>query len=128
MWWVWPHLRRLWGAAGATVVGLTVTYVYSLLSEQALPHLRIAANFLRDDWPWFGVALLALAVASIFAERAHRRQAAPHFIGEARGRKAAKLPPLPASTTAAPTLIVGREDELKQLHDWYARVLQGERR
>ena len=40
MWWAWPHLRRLWAAVGTITAGLAVTWVYSLLSERALPHLR----------------------------------------------------------------------------------------
>ena len=71
MWWAWPHLRRLWAGVGTITVGLVVTWLYSLLSEQALPHLRIASFLLRDYWPWLGAGLLALTTVSIVAERAH---------------------------------------------------------
>ena len=73
---------------------------------------------------------MIFAIASVFAERAHRRHEAPHFIGIEPGRrtrKGAKLPPLPAPAAAA-TLMVGREGELAQLREWFASVLKGERR
>ena len=79
MWWAWPHLRRLWAAVGTITVGLVVTWLYSLLSEQALPHLRIASFLLHDYWPWLGAGLLALTTVSIVAERAHRQHAAFRF-------------------------------------------------
>jgi hypothetical protein len=28
MWWLWPHLRRLWAAAGTVSAGLAVNYFY----------------------------------------------------------------------------------------------------
>jgi hypothetical protein len=77
-----------------------------------------------------GGALTLFAIVSVFAARAHRRHEAPHFIGAAPGRrvrKEAKLPSPPASTAAA-TLMVGRESELVQLRDWFASVRKGERR
>ena len=67
----WPRLRRLWAGVGTITVGLVVTWLYSLLSEQALPHLRIASFLLHDYWPWLGAGLLALTTVSIVAERAH---------------------------------------------------------
>src|SRR5215469_11562128 len=75
MWWLWPHLRRLWAAVGTVTVGLVVTWLYSLLSEQPLPHSRVALEILDDYWPWFGAALLALTTLSVVAERAHSRYA-----------------------------------------------------
>jgi hypothetical protein len=73
MWWLWPHLRRLWAGVGTVTVGLVVTCLYSWLSEQPLPHSRIALQTLDDYWLWLGAALLALTTLSVFAERAHRR-------------------------------------------------------
>jgi tetratricopeptide (TPR) repeat protein len=131
MWWLWPHFRRLWAAAGAIAVGLAVNYLYGLLGNQSVPDLQRFSHFLWGYWEWAGGSLVILAIVSVFAERAHRRHEAPHFIGTApgrRGRKGAKLPPLPASITAASTLMVGREGELTQLRDWFASVLRGERR
>jgi hypothetical protein len=60
MWWLWPHLRRLWTVTGAVLVGLIVTWLYSLLSEQAVPHPSIVATLFHDHWPWFGGAAVAL--------------------------------------------------------------------
>ena len=130
MWWLWPHFKRIWTAFGAITVGFAVNYLYGLWGKQSVPDLRRLADFLLGYWYWAGGALTFFAIISIFAERAHRRHATPtpHFIGEVRGRRGAKMPPLPASSIPVSTLIVGRADELKQLHDWYASVLQGERR
>ena len=73
---------------------------------------------------------MVLAIVSMVAARAHRRHEAPHFIGEVRKPRKhwwSKPAPLPAPAPAD-TLIVGREDELAQLREWYASVLKGERR
>ncbi len=51
MWRMWPHLRRLWAGIGTVTAGLVVTWLYSLMSEQALPHLRIVSNLLYGYWP-----------------------------------------------------------------------------
>lgn len=72
--------------------------------------------------------LAIFAMVSIFAERAHRRHARPQFLGEVRRRKHAQMPTLPASSITASTPTVGRESELKLLHDWFASVLHGQRR
>jgi len=40
MWWLWPHLRRLWAGVGTVTAGLAVTYLYNLWSKQAVPDLR----------------------------------------------------------------------------------------
>jgi hypothetical protein len=73
MWWIWPHLRRLWAGVGTITAGLIVTWLYSLLSAQALPHVSIASTLLRDYWPWLAGGLLAFAMVSSAAEQAHRR-------------------------------------------------------
>ena len=127
IWWLWPHFKRIWTACGAITVGLAVNYLYGLWGKQSVPDLRRLADFLYSYWYWTGGALAFFVVVSLFAEHAHRRHATPRFIGEERGRKGAKMPPLPASSTAASTLIVGREGELKQLRDWYVSVANGER-
>ena len=124
---MWPHLRRLWAGAGAVTAGLVVTWLYSLISEQALPRIHVVSALAYGYWPWFGGALFVLTIVSVFAEQAHRRHATLHFIGEEPGRKGATMPPLPASSTAASTLVVGREGELKQLRDWYVSMANGER-
>jgi hypothetical protein len=128
VWWLWPHFKRIWTVFGAVAVGLAVNYVYGLWSNQSVPDVRRFADFLYSYWYWLGGALAFFAIVSIFAERAHRRHATPHFIGEESGRKGAKMPRIPASSITASTLIVGREDELKQLLDWFASVRHGERR
>jgi heme exporter protein D len=72
MWLAGPHLRRLWTAMGAVTVGLIVSYLYSLSSRQPLPDQHIVANLLSYHWQSFGITIVALAIASIFAERAYR--------------------------------------------------------
>ena len=128
MWWLWPHFKRIWAAAGAIAAGLAVNYLFALWGRQSVPSLRDLSSLLYGYWYLTGGVLILFAIISVFAERAHRRLAAPHFIGQLRGRKGAKLLPLPASTAAAARLIVGREDELKQLRDLFPSVLKGERR
>ena len=128
LWWLWPHFKRIWTAFGAVAVGLVVNYIYGLWGKQSVPDLRRLADFLYSYWYWAGGALTFFAIVSIFAERAYRRHATPHFIGEVRRRKGAKLPPAATSSITASTRIVGRADELKQLRDWFTSVLQGERR
>jgi hypothetical protein len=73
VWWLWPHLRRLWAGVGTITAGLVVTFLYSLLSEQALPLMRIAVSVVDAYWPWLTGTLLALAVISIAAEPEHRQ-------------------------------------------------------
>jgi tetratricopeptide (TPR) repeat protein len=128
MWWLWPHFKRIWAMAATVVAGLTINYLYGVWGRQSVPSLRDLSSILFAYWYLTGGVLILLAAASIFAERAHRRHVAPRFIGEARGRKTARLSPLPASPTVASTLVVGRDEELAQLLECYARVLQGERR
>jgi hypothetical protein len=130
MWWLWPSFKRLWAMAATVIAGLTINYLYGLWGEQSVPSVQRLSRFLWDSWPWTGGALTLFAIVSVFAARAHRRHEAPHFIGAAPGRrvrKEAKLPSPPASTAAA-TLMVGRESELVQLRDWFASVRKGERR
>jgi TolB-like protein/Tfp pilus assembly protein PilF len=75
MWSLWSQLRRLWAGVGTVTAGLLVTWLYSLLSEQPLPHSRVALQILDDYWPWLGAALLALTTLSVVAARAHRQHA-----------------------------------------------------
>jgi tetratricopeptide (TPR) repeat protein len=133
MWWAWPLLRRFWAGVGTVTAGLLVTWLYSLLSEQALPHLRIASTLLHNYWPWLGAGLLALTAASIVAERAHRQHAtrAPQPLRVARRswRERFKRPPppiVPAATSAS--TMVGRKAELARLNEWFAQVRNGTRR
>src|SRR5690348_2345918 len=37
MWWLWPHLRRLWAAAGTVSAGLAVNYLYGWLENKPAP-------------------------------------------------------------------------------------------
>jgi predicted ATPase len=133
MWCAWPHLRRFWAGVGTVTAGLLVTWLYSLLSEQALPHLRIASTLLHNYWPWLGAGLLALTTASIVAERAHRQHAtrAPQPLRVARRSwpERFKRPPppiVPAATNAS--TMVGRTSELAKLDDWFTQVKTGARR
>ena len=84
MWWLWQHFKRIWAAAGAIAVGLAVNYLYGLWGKQSVPDLRHLSDLLYGYWYWTGGALILFAIVSVFAERAHRRHAAPHFIGDAR--------------------------------------------
>jgi hypothetical protein len=68
MWWLWPHLRRLWAGVGTVTAGLIVTWLYSLLSAQALPHVSIASTLLREYWPWLASGLIAFAMVSLITE------------------------------------------------------------
>jgi TolB-like protein/Tfp pilus assembly protein PilF len=76
MWRLWPHLRRLWAAAGTVIAGLAVTWLYSVLSEQAQPHLHVTINLLDAYGPWLGAILFGLTTLSLLAARAHRRHEA----------------------------------------------------
>jgi hypothetical protein len=80
MWWLWPHLRRLWAAAGTVSAGFAVNYLYGLLGNQPAPTLSRLIDYL---WPyryWSLSALVAFAVVSVFAERQFRKHEAraPH--------------------------------------------------
>jgi predicted ATPase len=129
MWRLWPVFKRLWGAAGTVAAGLAIKDLVAFWTNQSVPDLRRLSRFPWDYWYWTAGALTLFAIVSIFAARAHRRHKAPRFIGIApgRARNEAKLPTLTAPT-AAVALMVGRESELSQLRDWFARVLKNERR
>jgi TolB-like protein len=135
MWRLWPHLRRLWAVTGAVILGLTVTYIYSAVSEQALPHFRIVTQLLHDYWLWFGGAAVTLAMMSIVAERAHRhrevraprplkvRQSLLEKLGLQFGSSRPPLRPRSSLTGLA-----GRDAELTRLDEWFAQVRTGKRR
>jgi hypothetical protein len=132
MWWMWPHLRRLWAGVGTITAGLIVTWLYSLLSAQALPHVSIASILLRDYWPWLAGGLLAIAMVSFVAEQSHRKHQsrAPQPLRIA-GRRWFKRfhsrAPVKSVATATSTM-VGRVDELAKLNDLFAQVRSGTRR
>jgi AAA ATPase-like protein len=123
-------LQAALGGGRGDQVGLAVNYLFAVWGEQSIPSVQRLTHFLWNSWYWTGGVLIVFAVVSVLAEREYRRHAAPRFIGEVRGRKGAKLPPLPAATTTTTTskLVVGREDEFKQLRDWCANVVHGGRR
>src|SRR5215470_15054568 len=73
MWWLWPHLRRLWAAAGIVSAGLAVNYLYGWLGKQPAPALSQLTDDLWRYRYWSLSALLAFAVASVFAERQFRK-------------------------------------------------------
>jgi tetratricopeptide (TPR) repeat protein len=133
MWWVWPHLRRLWAATGAIIVGLTVSYLFNLWSKQAVPDLRSAYGFVHGYWLWTAVALVALGAVSVTAEQAYRRHEtrAPMPLrvhrrpwGALLGRK---TPPANSSAPSEPAM-VGRAAELVRLNEWFAQAKAGNRR
>ena len=76
MWRLWPHLRRLWAGVGTLTAGLTVTYLYNLWTNQAVPDLRSLYSFVHGYWVWGGGSLAALATVSVVAERMHRQHEA----------------------------------------------------
>jgi predicted ATPase len=132
MWWLWPHLRRLWAGVGTMIAGLTVTYVYNLWSKQAVPDLRSAYAFLHDYWLWAGGALIALGSVSIAAERSHRRHdaRAPQLL-RVGGRSWSRRVSGHAEAVAVPATqagtMVGRTTELAKLYNWFAQVKSGAR-
>ena len=73
MWWLWPHLRRLWAAAGTVSAGLAVNYLYGWLGKQPAPALSQLTDYLWRYRYWGLSALLAFAVASVLAERQFRK-------------------------------------------------------
>jgi len=68
MWWLRPHLRRLWAAAGSLTVGLAVSYIYSFTTKRPLPDQRFVESFLGDHWRWLSAALAGPAVALVTDE------------------------------------------------------------
>jgi tetratricopeptide (TPR) repeat protein len=133
VWWLWPHLRRLWAGVGTVTAGIVITYLYSLLSEQPLPHLSVATDLLHAYGRWMTGTLLALALITIAAERANRRH-------EARAPQPLRLlrrswryrfqglaPHATLGATSASTM-VGRASELTKLNNWFAHVKTGTRR
>src|SRR5215831_10056198 len=137
MWWIWPHLRRLWAAAGTLAAGLVVSYLSSFSGKLLLPDQQTARKFLSDHRWWLGSALIALAVASIFAERGYRqyesRAPRPLHIRrrpmlERLRRLFGRRRPSVATTAAGPSTMVGRDAELARLGEWFAEVKSGKRR
>jgi hypothetical protein len=127
LWWLWPHFRRLWAMAGTVAAGLTARYLFALWSNQSVPKVERFLRFPSGYWYWAGGGLMLFAIISVVAARAHRRHAAPRFIGAAPGRRARQWSKLPPASALVP-LMVGREGELAQLRDWFASVRKGERR
>ncbi len=46
MLWLWPHLRRLWAAAGTVSAGFAVNYLYGRLGNQPAPTLSRLIDYL----------------------------------------------------------------------------------
>jgi hypothetical protein len=101
MWWLWPHFKRLWAAAGRIAAGLIVNYLFAIWGNQSVPDLQRLSRFLLGYWYLTGGTLTVFAAVSIVAARAHRRRETPHFIGESHARKGETIPPLQAPTNAA---------------------------
>jgi len=122
MWRVWPYLRRLWAGTGAIAAGLIVTYLYSLLTGQPVPHLSIFTDFLGDYWIWLGVLAVALATLSVITKRIFRRHAteAP--------RPLRMRAPTNAANRRAAIPIVGRDEELAHLRESFKQAQSGSRR
>ena len=126
---MWPHLRRLWAALGTVGVGLTINYLYGIWDNESVPHLSLVANFLTKNCYWSAGALLLLITVSIFAERAHRRHLAPHFIGEhpRPTRRTVPETPPPVAPLIPAARLVGRDSEIARISSRFERVLGGER-
>ena len=139
MWWLWPHLRRLWAAAGTVSAGLAVNYLYGWLGNQPAPALSRLTDYLWRYRYWSLSALLAFAVASVFAERQFRRHEAraPRPLRTHGGPIRALLSSFkPAAGVRAPDAqgqsaapkMVGRATELAQLNHWFEETRRGARR
>jgi membrane protein implicated in regulation of membrane protease activity len=84
--------------AGTVAAGLTARYLFALWSNQSVPMVERFSRFPSGYWYWAGGGLTLFAIISVVAARAHRRHAAPRFIGAAPGRRTrqwSKLPPRP---------------------------------
>src|SRR5580704_17458914 len=127
MWRLWPLFKRLWAAVGTVAAGLAVKDLLAVWTKQSVPDVERFSRFPLRHWYWAGGGLTLFAIISVVAARAHRRHAAPRFIGAAPGRRTRQWSTLPPPPAPAP-LMVGRETELAQLRDWFARVRKGERR
>src|SRR5215469_12520091 len=136
MWWIWPHLRRLWAAAGTLAAGLVVSYLSSFSNRLLLPNQQTAWKLLSDHRWWLGSALMALAIASVFAERGYRRyeSRAPRPLHTRRrpmrerlGRLFGRSRPVVATAAAGPPTMVGRDAELARLGECFAEVKSGKR-
>src|SRR5215471_5944646 len=133
MWRLWPHLRRLWVAAGTVSTGLAVNYLYGWLGKQPAPALSRLTDYLWRYRYWSLSALLAFAIASVFAERQFRKhearaprplrtQAGPIRTTLSRFKLAARVPATAAQAESAAPNIVGRATELARLNDWFEQA------
>ena len=139
MWWLWPHLRRLWAAAGTLSAGLAVNYLYGWLRSQPAPTLSRLTDYLWRYRYWGLSALLAFAVASVLAERQFRQHEAraPRPLRTQGGlirtllskfKLAARVHAPDAQVQSAALNMVGRATELAQLNDWFEQARSGTRR
>ncbi len=139
MWWVWPHLRRLWAAAGTVSAGLAVNYLYGWLRNQPASALSQITDQLWRYRYWSLSALLAFAVASVFAERQYRKHEAraprplrthdgPTRTLLSRFKLAAQVRVPASQVQSAAPIMVGRATELAQLCDWFEQARSGTRR
>src|SRR5215471_17006183 len=139
MWWLWPHLRRLWAAAGTVSAGLAVNYLYGWLGNQPAPALSQLTDYLWRYRYWSLSALLAFAVASVFAERQFRKhearaprplrtQGGPIPALLSRLKLAARMRAPDARVQSPAANMVGRATELAQLNDWFEQARSGSRR
>ena len=139
MWWLWPHLRRLWAAAGTLSAGLAVNYLYGWLRSQPVPTLTRLTDCGWQYRYWGLSALLAFAVASVFAERQFRKhearaprplraQGGPIQALRSRFKLAPRMRAANAQTHSVAARMVGRTAELAKLNDWFDLVRRGTRR
>src|SRR5260370_22173264 len=87
MWWVWPHLRWLWAWIGTVTAGLFVSWLYSLLSEQPLPHVRVASALLHHDWPWITLSLMGGPILPVAVHRARQQPGVDFMVARRRTRQ-----------------------------------------
>src|SRR5215469_2176602 len=140
MWWLWPHLRRLWTAAGTVSAGLVVNYLYAWLRNQPAPALSGLTDYAWRYRYWGLSVLFAFAVASVVAERQFckhesraprplRTRGSPIRTLLSRFKLAAAPGPATAARVESAALsMVGRATELEQLNDWFEQARSGTRR
>jgi adenylate cyclase len=92
MWWLWPHLKRIWAVTGAVAVSLAANYLFAVWGRQSVPRLADLSGFLYIDWYWAGAALITLGIFSGLAARAHRTHLARQLMSAGSERRAT-VPP-----------------------------------
>jgi predicted ATPase len=118
---------------------LAVNYLYGWLRNQPAPVLSQLTDYIWLHRYWGLSALLAFAVASVFAERQFRKhearaprplrmQGGPIRILLSRFKLATRGRAPAAQAQSAATNMVGRATEFARLNDWFEQARSGSRR